>query len=111
MVNEHNVEYWTETNPHVAIETFMKSPKLNAWCAMLKNHLINPSFFEDDAVDGENYLLMLQNFFITEIRKLHNLRSVVVQEGSTPPHFSIGVRQYLGNHFPARWIGRGDSTW
>ncbi|CAF3282756.1 unnamed protein product [Rotaria socialis] len=37
LVNKHNVRYWSETNPHVTIETIMKFPKLNVLCAMSKN--------------------------------------------------------------------------
>lgn len=44
LVNKHNIRYWSETNPHVTIETAMKSAKLNVWCAMSKNHLIGPFF-------------------------------------------------------------------
>ena len=29
LVNKHNVRYWSDTNPHVTIQTVMKSPKLN----------------------------------------------------------------------------------
>ena len=35
---------------------------------MSKNQLIGPFFFEDDTVNGENYLSMLQQVFIPEIR-------------------------------------------
>jgi hypothetical protein len=67
LVNKHNVRYCSEDNPHVTIETVMKSPKLNVWCTLLKNQLIGPFFFEDDTVDGENFLSMLQNFFLPEV--------------------------------------------
>ncbi|CAF5031221.1 unnamed protein product, partial [Rotaria magnacalcarata] len=36
LVSKHNIRYWSETNPHVTIETVMNSPKLNVWCAMSK---------------------------------------------------------------------------
>ncbi|CAM4845930.1 unnamed protein product [Rotaria magnacalcarata] len=64
LVSKHNVRYWSETNPHVTIETVMKSPKLNVWWAMSKNRLVGPYFFADDTVNGNNYLSMLQNFII-----------------------------------------------
>ena len=108
LVNKHNVIYWSDTNPHVTIETVMKSPKLNVWCAMSKNQLVGAYFFEDDTVNGNNYLSMLQNFFIWEMRKLHKVRSIIFQQDGAPAHFSTDVRQYLDNHFPNRWIGRGD---
>ena len=88
----------------------MKSPKLNVWCAMSKNQLIGPFFFEDDTVNGENYLSMLQQFFIPEIRKLHKLQSIIFQQDGAPPHFSVDVRHYLDSRFPNRWIGRGDAV-
>ena len=109
LVNKHNVRYWSESNPHVTNETVMHSPKLNVWCAMSKDQLIGPYFFDDDTVNGRNYLLMLQNFFIPEVRRLHKLRSIVFQQDGAPPHFSVAVRQYLDNQFPGRWIGRGGS--
>ncbi|CAF3419729.1 unnamed protein product [Rotaria sp. Silwood2] len=78
-------------------------------CAMSKNQLVRPYFFEDDTVNGENDLLMLQTFFIPEVKKLHKFRSIIFQQDGAPPHFSIDVRRFLDNHFPDRWIGRGSS--
>ena len=74
---------------------------------MSKNKLVGSYFFEDDTVNGNNYLSMLQNFFILEVRRLHMVRSIIFQEDGAPAHFSTDVRQYLNNHFPDRWIGRG----
>mgnify|MGYP001047299604 CR=1 FL=1 len=107
LVNKHNIRYWSESNPHATIETVMKSPKVNVWCAMSKNQLIGPFFFEDDTVNGTNYLSMLQTFFLPEVRKLHKVRSILFQQDGAPAHFAIDVRQYLDQHFPNRWIGRG----
>jgi hypothetical protein len=85
----------------------MNSPKVNVWCAMSKNRLIGPFFFEGDTVNGEKYLSMLQTFFIPEVRKLRKTRSIIFQQDGAPPHFSSDVRQFLDNHFSDRWIGRG----
>ncbi|CAF3421221.1 unnamed protein product [Rotaria socialis] len=89
-----NIRYWFETSPHVTIETVMNSPKLNVWY---------------DTVNGANYLLILETFFIPEIRKLHKLRSAIFQQDGASPHFSIDARRYLDDHFPGRWIVRGGS--
>lgn len=107
LVNKHNIRYWCEHNPHATIETVMNSPKVNVWCAMSKNRLIGPFFFEGDTVNGEKYLSMLQTFFIPEVKKLRKIRSIIFQQDGAPPHFSIEVRQFLHNHFSDRWIGRG----
>ena len=108
LVNRHNVRYWSDTNPHVTIETVMKSPKLNVSCALSKNQLVGAYFFEDDTVNGNNYLSMFQKFFFWEVRKLRKVRSIIFQQDGAPTHFSTDVRQYLDNHFSNRWIGRGD---
>ena len=89
LVNKHNVRYWSDTNPHVTIQTVMKSPKLNV-CQ--KNQLVGPYFFEDDAVNGNNYLSMFENFFIWEVRKLHKVRSIRFQQDGAPAHLSTDVR-------------------
>ena len=79
---------------------------------MSKNQLVGAYFFEDDTVNGNNYLSMLENIFIWEVRKLLKVRSIIFQQDGAPAHFSIDVRQYLDNHFPNRWIGRdGPIRW
>lgn len=107
LVNKHNVRYWSEDNPHATLETVLNSPKLNVWCAMSKKHLIGPFFFDDDTVTGENYLSMLQSFSLPEVKKLHKVRSIILQQDGAPPHFAVNVRKYLDHQFPNRWIGRG----
>ncbi|CAF3832996.1 unnamed protein product [Rotaria magnacalcarata] len=107
LVNKHNIRYWCENNPHVSVETVMNSPKLNVWCAMSKNQIIGSFFFDDDTVNGQNYLSIPKEFFVPEIRKLHRIPSIIFQQDGAPPHFAVDVRQYLNHHFPGRWIGRG----
>jgi len=87
-VNKHNIRYRCETNPHATVETIMNSQKLNIWCALSKNRLIGPFFFDDEIVDGENYLAMLQSFFIPEVRRLKKGRSIIFQQDGAPPHFA-----------------------
>jgi hypothetical protein len=112
LVNKHNVRYWSQDNPHATIETVMKSPKLNVWCAMSENRLIGPFFFDCDTVSGENYLSMLQDFWIPEVRRLHILRSIIFQQDGAPAHWYGKVRQLLHNMFPNRWVGRdGPIRW
>jgi hypothetical protein len=55
---------------------------------------------------------MLQEFFISENRKSHIIRSIIFQQDGAPAHFAVDVRQYLDYHFPNRWIGRcGSIRW
>lgn len=48
----------------------MNSPKLNVWRALSKKRLVRPFIFDDDIVDGENYLSVLRSFFMLEVRML-----------------------------------------
>jgi hypothetical protein len=110
LVNKHNVRYWSVDNPNVTIETAMKSPKINVWCAMSENCLIGPYFFDGDTINGQKYLSMLQDVFIPEVRKLRKIRSVIFQQDGAPAHFDSDVRALLDKTFHEKWIGRGGPT-
>ena len=71
----------------------MNSLKLNAWCAISKIQWIGLFFFEDDTVNGENYLPMLQNFFLPEVRRLYKVHSIIFQQDGASLHFTIDLRQ------------------
>ena len=58
-VNKHNIQYWCETKTHITVEIAMNCPKVNVWCAFSKNQLIQLFFFENDNINGENYLAAL----------------------------------------------------
>ena len=93
LVNKYNVRYWSEDNLHATTETVMNSPKLNVWCVISKTQLIGPFFFEDDTVNGENYLSILQNLFLPEVRRLHVVRPIIFEQDKAPPYFTIDIRQ------------------
>lgn len=107
LVNKHNVRYWCTSNPHLTIETAMESPKLNVWCAMSETHLIGPFFFNEDTVNGKNYLSMLREFFVPAMKRLRKHNSMIFQQDGAPAHFHRDVRQFLDETFPDRWVGRG----
>ena len=109
LVNKHNVKYWSEDTARATIETVMNSSKLNVWCLISKTQLIGPFYFKNGTVNWENYLSIIQNFFLPEVRRLHKVHSIIFQQDGTPSHFVIDVRQYLDHRFPPRWIGRGSS--
>ena len=45
-VDRHNVCIWGEENSHATIEHERDSPKVNVLCAISKNHVHGPFFFE-----------------------------------------------------------------
>ena len=71
----------------------MNSPQLNAWCAVSKTQSIGSFFFEDKTVNGGNYLSMLQNFFLPEVRRLYKVHSIIFRQDGASPHFTIDMRQ------------------
>lgn len=103
-VNKHNVRIWGEENPHVTVEHERDSPKVNVFCAISKNHVHGPSFFEGN-VTGDGYLEMLQNWLMDELIANEHEYFILQQDGA-PPHRKITERAYLNDNLRGRWIGR-----
>ena len=60
------------------------SPKVNVFCAILKNHVHGPFFFEGN-VSGDVYLQMLQNWLMDELIANEHEDFIYQQDGA-PPH-------------------------
>lgn len=88
-------------NPHVSLEHVRDSPKVNVFCAMSKKRVYGPFFFEEGTVNGEVYLIMLQNWLM---EKLHEEESsdFIFQQDGAPLHGCLKVRQYLHTPLPDR---------
>ena len=69
---------------------------------MTNNHLIGSFFFNDETVNGENYLSMPEPFFLPEVRRLRKVCSIILQQEDAPPHFARDAGQLLNKHFPDR---------
>ena len=115
--NRPNTRIWRTENPKVIEEKERDSPKLVVWCAISAKGSIGPYFFRDDArrtttVTGENYLKMLQKFFLPEQRNNASVENCYFQQDGAPAHYARKVRDYLDQFFPDRWIGRrGPLEW
>ena len=83
-VNKHNVRIWGEENPHATIDRERDSPKVNMFCAISKNHVHGPFFFEEN-VTGDVYLQVLQNWLMDELIANEH-EDFVYQQDSAPPH-------------------------
>ena len=80
-VNRHNCRIWGEENPHELYEHERDSPKVTVWCAMARNRLYGPFFFDERTVNGQSYLRMLQNVFVPELQQVRGLlRRVIFQQ-------------------------------
>ena len=103
-VNRHNVRIWGKENPHATIEHERNSPKVNVFCAISKNHVQGPFFFEGN-VTGNVYLQMLQNWLMDELLANEHEDFIHQQDGA-PPQWKLTMRAYLNDNLPRRWIGR-----
>ena len=83
-VNKHNVRIWGEENPHATIEHERDSPKMNVFCAISKNHVHGPFFFEGN-VTGDVYLQMVQNWLMDELIANEH-EDFIYQQNGAPPH-------------------------
>lgn len=107
--NWRNSHSWDIENPHVVREAhFQHEFKINVWCGIFGDSLLGP--YELPAnLNGNSYLEFLQTTIFDELERLPVNRRIgmwFMQDGA-PPHFRLGVRNYLNNQFPHRWIGRG----
>ena len=110
-VNRHNCVIWGTEKPYNIAEVPIKSPGITVWCAMRKDMIIGPYFFEG-TVTAKSYKTMLESFFIPELKKRRKLNSTTFQQDGAPPHWGLEVRAFLNANFPGRWIGRdGPILW
>ena len=102
-VNGHNVSIWGEENPHATIEHEKNSSKVNVFCAISKNHVHGPFFFEEN-VTGDVYLQMLQNWLKDELIANEH-EDFIYEQDNAPPYWKLTMRAYLNDNLPRRWIG------
>lgn len=111
-VNKHNMHYYATENPHFrrAVDNQHRW-SLNVWGGIVGRHVIGPYFF-DNRVNGDTYLNFLINVLpqlLENVPLATRQRLWLLQDGA-PPHYCVGVRNYLNNEFGVRWIGRGGPT-
>lgn len=106
-----NSPYWNDSNSHLFREVHTQLPqKLNVWCGILKNHIVEPHSIPGNLTD-EVDLNMLEGIIdplITETiedDQNHNTERFRFQQDGAPPHYVVAVREFLNNQFPGRWRG------
>ncbi|KFM78615.1 hypothetical protein X975_09761, partial [Stegodyphus mimosarum] len=100
IVNRHNVCIWGSENPHEYCEAQRDSPKVNVWCGLIHDRVIEPFFFTEKTVSSVVYLDMLENFVFPQLEELQP--HVFLQQDGTPPHWGTIVRSSLNDHFTGR---------
>lgn len=112
IINTHNLHYWSDENPHQYRErAFQRRWSINIWCGLLKNSVIGPHIFPN-ALSAATYREFLNENLPVLLDDIPlNIRQVLwYQHDGAPPHFGLQVRNFLNQHFPQRWIGRGGTV-
>lgn len=108
VVSSQNCRYWAQDNPNFTVTTSsQKSKKVNVWCAITKNRIIGPYFFQEN-LNQNSYLEMLNTYFWSEFEEenLEYRRKAYFQQDGCPAHSSLQVQNWLHRHFPQKWLGR-----
>ena len=97
-MNRHNCVYWTNKNPHLTIESQMNQLSVTTWRALSSEVVIGPVFF-DGTVPGDNYLKMLPDVVVSQLRTKAKFDEMCFQQDKAPPHYVRRVKEYLDQAF------------
>lgn len=109
IMNFHNNHQWAEENPHAIMQSrHQQTFSCNIWAGIVGDYLIGPMFLPD-RLNGQNYRYFLENDLplLLENVPLEIRHQLWFMHDGAPAHFSLLAREYLNNHYPNRWIGRG----
>lgn len=112
VTNLHNEHVYADENPHAVKEKhFQREFKINVWMGIIDTYLIGP-FRLPDRLNGDSYLHFLRENMpqLLEVVPLNLRRDLFFMHDGAPPHFARNVRDHLHEHYPGRWIGRGQDA-
>jgi len=107
-MNRHNCVFCGDENPHLTIRSQLNQPGVTVWGALSSEGVLGPVFF-DGTVDGNNYLNMMRDMVVPQLRTRANFTELYFQQDGATPHYALLVWNYLDNIFPLHWFGQGDS--
>jgi hypothetical protein len=71
---------------------------------MSVRQVYGPFVFPEKTVNGITYLRMLQNWFFPQLQD--ELQNIIFQQDGAPSNFLNGVREWVNDFVPYRWISR-----
>ena len=104
LLNKYKLKIWGLENPHDTCELERDSSKLNVWCGIMHNKIIDPFFFAEKSTKAQIYLDVLTEYVLFKLEQ-YQLQVIFQQKGATP-HWSLEVFPFLNETFLDRWIGR-----
>ena len=95
-INKQKMRYWSQAHPHREhTHQPLSQKKVTVWCAIDRNGIIGPYFFEDKSgnrvtVDTNRYLALMRTKFIPALRRKRgvDMNSVIYHQDGAPPHRS-----------------------
>lgn len=112
MTNLHNDHVYADENPHaIKSRHYQREFKINVWVGIIGEFIVGPLRLPD-RLNGDSYLRFLQQNLpeLLEDLPLNLRRNTFFMHDGAPPHFARAVREYLGEQFGGRWIGRGQEA-
>ncbi|KAK8384451.1 hypothetical protein O3P69_009331 [Scylla paramamosain] len=119
-VNKKNMRFRAMAQPHEYQYRSLNVEKLTVWCALDRNGIIGPYWFEDaDArpvtVKTDRYIEVIRRKFTPALRRKRGVdRDIMIyQQDEATPHCSDASLEYLHRYFPEdRLIARHtDHPW
>jgi hypothetical protein len=111
IITFHNNRVWAEENPHAVVQSrHQQQFSINMWAGIIGG-FGRPSCFATK-LTGNSYRHFLENDLPTILEDLPLVirAHMWFMHDGAPPHFSITIREFLDNVYPARWIARGGPT-
>lgn len=109
-VNTHNCVIWAFEKPSQSLARHLHSPKICVWMGLTATFKLKPFFFPA-TVNADNYLDLLRDHVMPQLRRKRKMSTVVFQQDGAPPHYGTAVRNFLKENFPeTRIIARGVGT-
>ena len=105
---------WSPAHPHEHTYQPLSQEKVTVWCAVGRNEIIGPYFFENKTgnrvtVDTDHYIALMQTKLILALRRKRgvDMNSVIYQQDGAPSHCSDRSLEFLPRYFPGdRLISR-----
>ena len=103
--NTHNSHHWADQNPHVFREYgHQRKFSVNVWLGIVNHRIIGPIYLPE-RLNANEYLNVLEQ--VLDEMPLDIRHNAIYMHDGAPAHFARNVREWMDEHFPNRWIGRG----
>lgn len=103
--NTHNIHHWADENPHEYREYgHQRRFSINVWLGIINHRVVGPIYLPN-RLNADEYLNVLEQ--VIDEMPLQIRHEMLYMHDGAPAHFARNVREWLDEHLPNRWIGRG----